>query len=229
MTVPTQGRAIAITGGSRGIGLATAHAFLAAGARVAICARDRAHLEQAQRALGAADRVYARPVDVTDARALRRFIDAASTALGAIDVLVNNAGVLHVGPYADEPYESIDALIDVNLKGVMYGTRAVLPAMLVRGSGVIVNVASGAGLTAFPDIVSYCASKFGVVGFSAALHEELRGSGVRVHALCPGRVATGMQAQYAGAKIGMAPERVAERILAIAEGKGSRQAVITLG
>jgi 3-oxoacyl-[acyl-carrier protein] reductase len=221
---------VVITGGSRGIGFATAHAFLAAGARVAICARDAARLERARTELGAPERLYAQAADVANAREVCAFLDQAAAALGPVHVLVNNAGVLYAGAFAEEPHESIDALIDVNLKGVMHATRAVLPAMLARGKGVIVNVSSGAGLTGFGQIVSYCAAKFGVVGFSEALSEELRGSGVRVHALCPGRVATEMQAQYAGAKIGMPPERVAQRIVVIAsENAGRHKAVITLG
>jgi short-subunit dehydrogenase len=225
-----EGGAVAVTGASRGIGYATVQAFLAAGARVAMCARDPERLRQAAARLGAADRTFVQAADVARSDELATFLEGASRAFGAIDVLVNNAGVLHVGAFVEEPYESIDAAIDVNLKAVMYGTRAVLPAMLARGTGVIVNISSGAGLTGFPDIVSYCAGKFGVVGFTRALHEELRGSGVRVHALCPGRVATDMQAQFAGAKVGLPPERVAERVLAIARGGASaREVVITLG
>jgi 3-oxoacyl-[acyl-carrier protein] reductase len=152
--------------------------------------------------------------------------------LGPADVLVNNAGISYVGPFAKEPAESISAVVDVNLKGVMYMTRAVLPAMLARREGVIVNVSSGAGLSGFPDIVSYCATKFGVVGFSEALDEEVRGSGVCVYALCPGAVATDMQVQYSGAKVGMAPEKVARRMLELAmmkPGLRRQRCVVTIG
>jgi 3-oxoacyl-[acyl-carrier protein] reductase len=97
----------------------------------------------------------------------------------------------------------------------MLVTRATLPIMLEHG-GVIVNVASGAGLSGFPDLVSYCASKFGVVGFTESLHREVGSAGVRVYGLCPGKVATDMQVLYSGARVGMAPEKVAERILRLA-------------
>ncbi|WP_333840894.1 SDR family oxidoreductase [Pelomicrobium sp.] len=224
---PFRGKSVIVTGGSRGIGLATARAFLAAGARVALCARDPARLKNAEGELAGGERLLARVADVSDPAQVRAFVQEASHAFGALDVLVNNAGVLSVGPFAREPFERMGAVIDVNLKGVMYVTRALLPAMLERGEGVIVNVSSGAGLTGFAQIVSYCASKFGVVGFSAALDEEVRSAGVRVYALCPGRVATDMQIQYSGARVGMPAERVARRILALAASK-PRRCVVTL-
>jgi 3-oxoacyl-[acyl-carrier protein] reductase len=211
-----QGKSVVISGGSRGIGFSTAQAFLGAGALVAICARDAARLRDAEARLSAGERLLARVGDVTDRAQVQAFVDEAAAAFGPVDVLVNNAGVLHVGPFAEEPVESISTVIDVNLKGVMYMTRAVLPSMIARGKGVIVNVSSGAGLSGFPEIVSYCASKFGVVGFTQALDEEVRSLGLRVYALCPGRVATEMQAQYSGAKVGMTPEKVAHRILELA-------------
>lgn len=223
-----QGSSVIVTGGSRGIGLATVRAFLEAGARVALCARDPARLRDVETQLGFGDRLLVRVADVSDPDQVRAFAAAAMDAHGAPGVLVNNAGVLSVGPFAREPFERMGAVIDVNLKGAMYMARAVLPAMLERGEGVIVNVSSGAGLTGFPDIVSYCASKFGLVGFSAALDEEVRAAGLRVYALCPGRVATDMQAQYSGARVGMPAERVAQRILELAATRPAR-CVVTLG
>ncbi|GIX29356.1 MAG: NAD(P)-dependent oxidoreductase [Burkholderiales bacterium] len=225
---PFQGKSVIVTGGSRGIGFATARAFLEAGARVALCARNPVRLKNAASQLAGGERLLSRVANVSDPHQVRAFAEAAMDAFGAPGVLVNNAGVLSVGPFACEPFERMGAVIDVNLKGVMYMTRAVLPAMLERGEGVIVNVSSGAGLTGFPEIVSYCASKFGVVGFSAALDEEVRATGVRVYALCPGRVATDMQAQYSGAKVGMPAERVARRILELAASRPGR-CVVTLG
>jgi 3-oxoacyl-[acyl-carrier protein] reductase len=226
------GKTVIVTGGSRGIGFATAHAFLAAGARVAICARHPSRLKEAEARLGGRERLLARAADVSDPAQVLAFVEDATAALGPAQVLVNNAGIAYVGPFAKEPGESISATVDVNLKGVMYMTRAVLPAMMARRQGVIVNVSSGAGLSGFPDIVSYCASKFGVVGFSRALHEEVRGSGLRIYALCPGAVATDLQVQYSGAKVGMAPEKVARRILELAmaeRGLISRRCVVTIG
>jgi 3-oxoacyl-[acyl-carrier protein] reductase len=211
-----QAKTIVITGGSRGIGFAAARAFLEGGGRVAICARDCARLESAERELGMTGPVLSSAVDVRDPTQVTAFIERVENAMGPIDVLVNNAGVLYAGPFAQEPYESIGDVIDVNLKGMMYMTRAVLPPMIARGNGVIINVSSGAGLSGFADIVSYCASKFGVVGFTESLDQEMGPLGVRVYGLCPGRVATDMQVQYSGERVGLAPERVAERIVELA-------------
>jgi 3-oxoacyl-[acyl-carrier protein] reductase len=207
------GRTVLITGGSRGIGYATAAAFLAHGARVAISARDGTRLAAAAQALGAP---FAQAADVRDWRAVEALVRAVEARLGPVEVLVNNAGVVWVGEFAAQEPAAIDALLDVNVKGVLYATRALLPGMLARGRGTIVNVASGVGLHGFPQLASYCASKFAVVGFTESLAAELEGSGVRVFGVCPGRVATDMQVQYSGAKVGLAPERVAERIVQLA-------------
>jgi len=226
------GKTAIVTGGSRGIGFATARAFLEEGARVAICARNPSRLKEAVARLGAGRRLLGRAADVSDPAQVRAFVEEATSVLGPLHVLVNNAGIAYVGPFVNEPAESISAVVDVNLKGVLYMTRAVLPSMIARGEGVIINVSSGAGLAGFPEIVSYCATKFGVVGFSEALDREVRGSGLRIHALCPGAVATDMQAQYSGAKVGMPPEEVARRIVELATTKRRatpRRCVVTIG
>jgi len=160
--------------------------------------------------------VLAVPADVADCKQLTALVRSARKHVGPVDVLVNNAGTAWFGDFVDEDYASMDAVIDVNVKGVMHLTRMVLPEMLERGAGVIVNVASGAGLSGFAGLVSYCASKFAVVGFTEALDLEVRECGVRVYAVCPGRVATDMQKRYSGHKVGMPPERVAERIVQLA-------------
>lgn len=210
------GRVVLVTGGSRGIGFATAQAFLQQGARVAICGRDAARLAAAEKALTPSGTIYAAVADVGDHDQVGDLVSSTRRQLGEIDVLVNNAGRLWSGPFAEQPPETIDEVLDCNVKGVMIMTRAALPGMLARGSGVIVNVASGAGLTGFAELATYCASKFAVVGFTAALAEELRGSGVRTYAVCPGSVDTDMQQEYSGKRVGMAPARVAEKILALA-------------
>ncbi|MGH8644462.1 MAG: SDR family oxidoreductase [Gammaproteobacteria bacterium] len=198
------------------MGLATARAFLEQGARIGICGFDPERLLEARKALeglGEAETVVA---GVRFIGQIRAFVERVIVRFGTVDVLVNNAGRASVGRFAEEEPGSIDAVIDVNVKGVLYATRVVLPHMLRQGRGVIINVSSGAGLTGFPEIVTYCASKFAVVGFTEALAQELRGTGVQVYGLCPGRVATDMQQQYSGRKIGMPPERVAEAILQLA-------------
>lgn len=213
------GLTVLVTGGSRGIGYATVQAFLAQGARVAVCARDPGRLEAAQSQLRGMGEVYTQAVAVQDHHQVARFVSAVLHRYGGIDVLVNNAGVVWVGDFVDQSYDSIDGVIDVNTKGVMYFARAVLPSMIKQGRGVIINVSSGAGLSGFPHVVSYCTSKFAVVGFTESLHQEVQAYGIRVHGVCPGRVATDMQVQYSGHRAGAAPEKVAGKILQLAGAK----------
>lgn len=221
------GRTVLITGGTRGIGYATAQAFLEQGAHVAICGTNPGNLKAAEHAL----EVLAVRADVRDAHQVQSFVEQARKRFGRIDVLVNNAGVAWSGDFADESYESIARQIDVNVKGVLYTARAVLPQMLEQGSGVIINISSGAGLTGFPGITTYSASKFAVVGFTEALDQEVRERGIHVYGVCPGRVATDMQRAYAGRKIGMPPEQVARRIVELAGTKPRAQtgSCVTLG
>jgi 3-oxoacyl-[acyl-carrier protein] reductase len=210
------GQVIIITGGSRGIGFVTARAFLEKGARVAICARNRERLAAAQSQLSQIGEVEADGADMRDLGQIQRFVEQAQKRFGRIDVLVNNAGLAYSGAFSNQSCESIADIIDVNVKGVLYMTRAVLPLLLKQQAGTIINVSSGAGLTGFAELVTYCASKFGVVGFTESLDQEVRGQGVRVFGICPGRVATDMQEEVSGQRIGMAPEKVADNILQLA-------------
>ncbi|HXZ46760.1 MAG TPA: SDR family oxidoreductase [Pseudolabrys sp.] len=209
-------RVILVTGGSRGIGFATARAFVKQGARVAICGQDPLRLAAAEKALITSGTVFAAVTNVGDRRQVNALVESTRRRLGEIDVLVNNAGRLWSGLFAEQPPETIDPVLDINIKGVMYMTRAVLPGMLARGTGVIINVASGAGLTGYAELASYCASKFAVVGFTESLAQEVVTRGVHVYAVCPGAVDTDMQRQYSGTRMGIAPERVAEKILSLA-------------
>lgn len=209
-------RVVLVTGGARGIGFATVQAFLDQGARVAFCARHEAHVQRALEQCAGGERAFGGVADVADADQVRHFVQATARALGPIDVLVNNAGILHHGPFAQETYDNMARLIDVNLKGLAFVTRAVLPAMLERGAGAVINVSSGVGLYAAGGLAIYSATKFGVVGFTQALDQEVGSAGVKVYAVCPGRVATDMQVQYSGARIGIPPERVAARIVQLA-------------
>lgn len=216
MTNTLVGKVALITGGSRGIGYATARAFLDAGARVALTARDPARLMAAATELRAQGEVMASAGDVRRPAEVHSVVTAVLAHYRAIDVLVNNAGVAWTGAFVEQDLGSVDAAIDVNLKGVLYMTQAVLPHMLRQGRGVIINVASGAGRTGFAGLAAYCASKFGVVGFTESLAGEVGAAGVRVYAVCPGAVATDMQREVSGAPVGMRPERVAEQIVALA-------------
>ncbi|HKK15039.1 MAG TPA: SDR family oxidoreductase [Gammaproteobacteria bacterium] len=197
-----------VTGGSRGIGFATAEALLRAGARVALCARDRRRLTAAEHALRSLGPVLPVAADLRDPAAARAVVERVHGHWGGPDILVNNAGLAWAGPLVDHPPQSIDAMIDVNVRAPIHLCRAVLPGMIARGQGVIINVASGAGRHGIGELAVYSATKFALVGLTEALADEVGGTGVRVYGICPGRVATDMQEQVSGRRIGLAPERV---------------------
>lgn len=215
---------VLVTGGSRGIGFATAQAFLDKGARVAICSVNSERLSQAEQQLRLRGEVEAISTDLRDFNQVQQFVDRAHERFGRIDTLVNNAGHAWSGDFVEQSIESIDKTIDVNVKGVLYAARAVLPIMIEQKSGSIINVSSGAGLSGHPGLVSYCASKFGVVGFTESLDQEVRSQGIRVFGICPGRVATDMQKAVLGKKVGMSPEKIAQKIVQLA---GSNPPVCT--
>ena len=206
------GMSIIVTGGARGIGKATVERFARLGASVAVGDRD---LELAQDiAASFGDRVVAARLDVTDAASWRDFLDQ-TAHLGPWDVLVNNAGIMPLGPVIKEPDAVTRAIIDVNVHGVINGTKAVAPGMVDRGSGHIVNVASAVGRLAVPDGATYSASKFAVVGFSEAIRQELEPMGVDVTVVLPTVVQTELAAGVPAAK-GMkpvSPDDVAAAIL----------------
>lgn len=176
-----------ITGGSSGIGLATARAFVARGARVALVARTRETLEAAARELG--ERAAAFPLDVTDRAGLEALPGLVVGRWGRLDIVVNNAGVNHRGPALGLSAAQIAATLETNLVAPAVLTRAALPH-LSRG-GVVVNVASLAGKVPVPDEAAYSASKAGLRAFARALDAELSGEGIRIVTLNPGPVDTG--------------------------------------
>jgi len=182
-----------VTGAGRGIGLATAEAFVEAGYAVVVAELSPSLGRRAARKLAdRGGRAAFLTTDVADARSVRRTVRAALRRFGRLDCVVNNAGVLTTGPLARLREADLRRMVDVNLLGPLLVTRAVLPAMLRRRAGAIVNVASVLGRVGAADYATYCATKFGVVGFTEALGEELRGTGVRVWAVCPGQVDTPM-------------------------------------
>ncbi|MGZ4447131.1 MAG: SDR family oxidoreductase [Nocardioides sp.] len=181
---------VLVTGGARGIGLATAERLSRHGARVAIGDRDAdLAAEAAARLSDGGARVVSAPLDVTDPASWRSFLDAVS-GLGPVDVLVNNAGVMPLGPVLQEPDEVTRTIVDVNLHGVINGTKAVVPGMVERGRGQVVNVASAVGRVAVADGATYSASKFAVVGFTEATRAELAPYGVEVGMVLPTVVRT---------------------------------------
>ncbi|CPZ56309.1 Putative short chain dehydrogenase/reductase [Mycobacteroides abscessus] len=178
------GKNIAITGAARGIGYATATALLRRGARVVIGDRDVEALGSAVEGLKEEGNVDAHPLDVTDPASFKRFLEAASAG-GPIDVLVNNAGVMPIGPFLSTSDRAIRSMVEVNLYGVINGCQLALPEMVARRRGQVVNIASVAGLMAVPGMAVYNASKFGVVGLSRALSDEFAPQGVQVSAVLP--------------------------------------------
>jgi NAD(P)-dependent dehydrogenase (short-subunit alcohol dehydrogenase family) len=177
------GKVVAITGGARGIGKATATALVRKGCRVAIGDLDLALAEQTATGLGGG--TIALPLDVTDRSSFAGFLDETERQLGPVDVVVNNAGIMPVTPFAEESVDSIRRQLDINVFGVITGMQLAIERMRPRGSGHIVNLASQAGKGGFPGIATYSATKHAVVGVSEAVRAELRGSGVEVACVMP--------------------------------------------
>lgn len=212
-----RGRAAIVTGGGRGIGRAVALALAEEGAAMVIASRTR---EELMRVAGEIDERGGRCIwlvaDVRSERDVKRLVEEAVDGFGGVDILINNAGVGLRKPLLETTEEEWDAVIDTNLKGVYLCTRTVLPGMISRGRGVIVNISSGAGRHGFPELAAYCASKFGVVGFTQAVADEVADKGVRVYCLCPGGVDTGMYREFFQGEdysLLLRPEEIAEEVL----------------
>ena len=181
-----RGKTIAITGAARGIGYATAEALLKRGARVVIGDRDVALQESSVAKLSNLGPASGYPLDVTDRESFATFLDKARTDGGGhIDVLINNAGVMPIGPFLDQSEQSIRSSIEVNLYGVIAGCQLALPDLIARRRGHIINIASLSGLIPVPGQVVYVGAKFGVVGLSAALADEVAPHGVHVSVVMP--------------------------------------------
>ncbi|WP_320669155.1 SDR family oxidoreductase [Patulibacter defluvii] len=211
------GQLVAVTGGARGIGRATAAALLAAGARVAIGDLDAELATRTADELGGGrpDAIRAYPLDVTDRASFAAFLDAAERDLGPLFALVNNAGIMPIRAFADEDDATTDRIVDINLHGVLTGSKLALPRMRARGAGHLVNVASQAGRIGAAGLATYCATKFAVVGFCEALRIELHGSGIDVSCVMPAVVDTELTAGIEGAPrpLRIAPEDVAAAIV----------------
>lgn len=181
-----RGKTIAITGAARGIGHATAKALLGRGARVVIGDRDVAILESAVTELGRYGQVTGYPLDVTDRESFDAFLGKARTdGAGHIDVLINNAGVMPIGPFLEQSEQSIRSSIEVNFYGVLAGCQLVLPEMVKRRRGHVINIASMSGMIPVPGQVVYVGAKFAVVGLSVALADEMAPHGVEVSVVMP--------------------------------------------
>src|SRR3954466_14013486 len=180
------GRVVAITGGGRGIGRASALALAREGARVAVGDLDQEAAERVAAEVGGVGLA----MDVTAHAGFTAFLDEVEQRLGPLDVLVNNAGIMPVAPLVEESADSISRQLEINLRAVIHGTQEAMKRMVPRGSGHIVQLASLAGRTGFPHLATYCATKHGVVGLSEAVRLELRGTGVEVSVVMPGIVKT---------------------------------------
>jgi NAD(P)-dependent dehydrogenase (short-subunit alcohol dehydrogenase family) len=181
-------RVALVTGGGRGIGRAIALRLAADGLAVAVAARSRDQVDDTARAAGA--RALALMLDVTDAASIAAAVERTHRELGPVDVLVNNAGVAESAQFVKTEPDFWDRHFAVNVRGPYLLTRAVLPGMLERRWGRVINIASLAGLLGSPYVTAYTASKHALVGFTRALATEVSGKGVTVNALCPGFTAT---------------------------------------
>lgn len=206
------GKVVAVTGGAQGIGRATARALAHRGARVAIGDIDPAAAGEAAAEIGAGCLAF--ELDVTDRQSFEDFFARVEEHLGPVDVIVNNAGVMLLGPFEAESEEAMRRMIEINLVGVMYGTRLAIPGMRARGYGHIVNIASQAGKFGFPGGATYSAVKHAVVGLSEAVRRELVGTGVNVSWVMPAVVDTELGAGTQKVRgIGLiSPDTVAEAI-----------------
>lgn len=187
-----RGKTVLITGGSRGLGLVLAREFAWNGARVAICARDEQELEEASGDLqGRGAEVMAIKCDVTNMPEVEQMVSRIRERFGKIDVLVNNAGTIQVGPIDVMNREDFEKAMQAHFWGPLNTMLAVVPEMRARQDGRIVNISSIGGKIAVPHLVPYCASKFALVGLSKGLNVELRKDRIAVTTVCPGLMRTG--------------------------------------
>ncbi|MBF6232551.1 SDR family oxidoreductase [Nocardia farcinica] len=221
------GKVVVITGGARGIGYATARTLRDLGAQVAIGDVDEAKVKESGAELGLD--VYG-TLDVTDPDSFEAFLDQVERTLGPIDVLVNNAGIMPTGHFADEPDRVSRRILDINVYGVVLGSKLATRRMLERGRGHVINIASLAGVVATPGLATYCASKAAVLALTDTLRLEYRDRGIEFSAVTPTFTNTELVAGTAGAK-GMRnaePEEIAAAVAALITTPRRRVAVTKL-
>jgi 3-oxoacyl-[acyl-carrier protein] reductase len=211
------GKVALVTGASRGIGFAIARRLGQMGARVSICGRNQAKLDRSASSLrDEGIETLAVQADVARGDQISALVQKTRQELGPIDILVNNAGTGVFGPFHEFGESDWNAVMDTNLKSVFLVCRAVAPEMIRRQTGHIINISSLAGKNTFANGAIYCASKWGLMGLSGSMAEDLRGYGIRVSAICPGSVATEFPGQggKTASKI-LQPDDVAHAVAAL--------------
>jgi 3-oxoacyl-[acyl-carrier protein] reductase len=212
-----------ITGAGRGIGKETALLLAKNGLNIAVCSRTQCEIdsviEEIKKLKNNNSNAFGMKCDVSKPLEVNQLVQKTIDRFEGVDILVNNAGIAFISKLIDTSEEQWDKTIDINLKGTFLCTKAVLPFMLRNGSGVIINVSSGAGKIGFPNISAYCASKFGMIGLTESLAWEVSDTNILVMAICPGEVNTRMQEDLAKeyhrenkSKM-LRPEQIAQRIV----------------
>ncbi len=230
---PLTDKVVLLTGASRGLGVDMARSFAKEGSRLALAARSGSELEKVRAELetqGA--KAIAVPTDVGDLASLRALVKETESALGPIDVLVNNAGIEEVCDFESMDFEYMEQMLSVNVLGLMWLSRLVVPSMMERRSGHICNIASLAGVTPVPHNTVYATTKHAVYGFSRSLRLELAEHGVEVSVVCPGFVEGGMFLRWGrpAPKVSgsVTPQQVADAVLkAVQSNKG--EIIVTKG
>lgn len=237
------GQVVLITGGSRGLGLLLSHEFARRGAKLVVCARNEQELAQARQQLeqhGA--EVMTIPCDISDRAQAENMVNQATERFGRIDILVNNAGIIIVGPIMAQTLEDFRESMDIMFWGTFYTTMAVLPQMLERKGGRIVNITSIGGKVSVPHLLSYDSAKFAAVGFSEGLRAETAKEGIKVITVVPGLMRTGseVKAYFKGNNqkeytwftvlgslplMSMSAERAAKKIVQAAQ-RGSAEVIL---
>jgi len=219
-----EGRVAIVTGGGRGIGRAVALALAQEGAAVAVAARSQDELAETARLVReGGGRAIAVPTDIRRREQVQALVATTVAELGPVDILVNNAGVARFAPVAEAKEQDWRTMFEVNLLGALLCTQAVLPSMMERRRGWIINISSSAGIKGYVNQSGYCASKHGLLGFSKVLALETQPYGIRVHAICPGAVDTRMARTHRNIDDPgdwMQPEEVAATVVFLASMEG---------